>query len=194
MAFALDVGCGNNKVDGAVGLDRVRGTSADVIANLDQSGFAFLDNTFDRVYCFHVIEHVSDVIQFLEEIHRVSRNGAQIVIHTPHASSAYSFLDPTHTRHLTFRSLDLFCDASYRSFGKFAKWVLGKLGFASEPNIHRFYSQARFGYIQARLVFPRLFRLVGIEYLANRFPDVYELYLMWIFPCRDLHFVLEVKK
>jgi hypothetical protein len=35
---------------------------------------------------------------------------------------------------------------------------------------------------------------VGIQWLANRFPDFYELYLAFIFPARDLYVTLEVIK
>ena len=109
-------------------------------------------------------------------------------------SSAYSFLDPTHVRHFTFRTLDHFCGDSWGKLGLLESRLLRTFGFDSRPHIHRFYVSFRFRYLEARLVFPRVYRMIGIESLANRFPDFYELYLMWRFPCRDLHFVLEVVK
>ena len=193
-SLTLDIGCGMDKFPGSIGIDKVRGTAADVIADLDRGGLAFRSNMFSHIQCQHVIEHVRDAIVFIEEIYRVARPDATVVIRTPHASSAYSYQDPTHVRHFTLRSLDHFCEASHRRPGRLRTYLLRLLGFAPVPSVHRFYSSVRFEYITARLVFPRIYRALGIEFLANRFPDFYELYLMWILPCRDVHLVLMVKK
>ena len=58
----LDVGCGINKYPGAIGIDRIAGTRADVLCDLDRFPYPFADASFDEVRAVHVIEHVSDVI------------------------------------------------------------------------------------------------------------------------------------
>lgn len=190
----LDVGCGVDKAEGAIGIDKVRCTAADVIADLDSCGLPFKSDIFVHIHCRHIVEHVADTLRFMEEIHRVARPNATVTIRTPHVSSAYSFVDPTHTRHFTYRTLDHFCNEPYLKLGRFATWLLRVFGFEYPPHVNRFYTRVRFRYMESCLIFPRLYRIIGIEFLANRFPDLYELYLMWIFPSRDLYVVLEVEK
>ena len=71
----LDVGCGVNKYPGAIGIDRIAGTRADVLCDLDRFPYPFADASFDSVRAVHVIEHVSDVIRTMEEFHRLLRHG-----------------------------------------------------------------------------------------------------------------------
>ena len=67
----LDVGCGTNKTEGAVGLDNNPRTGADVIHDLGEIPYPFPDNEFDLVVSNHVVEHVPDGMSFLGELHRV---------------------------------------------------------------------------------------------------------------------------
>ena len=69
----LDVGCGIHKQAGAIGLDRNPASRADVLADLDRFPYPFAANSFDRLACIHVIEHVNDVIRTMEEFHRLVR-------------------------------------------------------------------------------------------------------------------------
>ena len=55
-----------------------------------------------------VIEHLSDTIRVMEEIHRISRNGARVHITVPHFSSANAYTDPTHCRLFSYFSFDYF--------------------------------------------------------------------------------------
>jgi predicted SAM-dependent methyltransferase len=92
----LDVGCGINKYPGAVGIDRIEGTAADVIVDVDHFPYPFRDAMFDHVRAVHVIEHVADVIRTIEEFHRLLRPGGTVYIATPHYTDYSSFCDPTH--------------------------------------------------------------------------------------------------
>ena len=71
----LDVGCGINKLPGAIGIDRNASTRADVLCDLDRLPYPFRDASFDKLHASHVIEHVSDVIKTMEEFHRLLRPG-----------------------------------------------------------------------------------------------------------------------
>src|SRR3989475_13017117 len=83
----LDVGCGLNKYPGAVGIDSNPRSHADVLHDLGVAPYPFADNEFDEVICRHVIEHVPDVMAFVTELHRITRQGGRIKIVTPHYSN-----------------------------------------------------------------------------------------------------------
>src|SRR3989442_3829621 len=83
----LDVGCGQNKYPGAVGIDSNPRAHADVIHDLGTVPYPFPDNEFDEIICRHVIEHVPDVMSFVSELHRITRPAGLIKIVTPHYSN-----------------------------------------------------------------------------------------------------------
>lgn len=184
----LDVGCGNNKADGAIGIDSNPGTQADVIHDLNVFPWPFETNTFERVVCNHIVEHVTDLIMFMEEIHRISRSGAQIEIVTPHFSSCFSYTDPTHVRHLGRRSFDYFMAKRTPPHTSITRF------FETEFYVPDFYLQPLFRLSHAHISLARPFRLTGLQWIANNFSDFYEFYLTWIFPSRNLRFTLEVLK
>jgi len=51
------------------------------------SNLPFDDNTFDRIVSLETLEHVSDPIMFLKELHRVSKNEARLILSCPPATS-----------------------------------------------------------------------------------------------------------
>ncbi len=61
----LDVGCGKNKVEiegeKVIGIDFNESTDADVIHDLNKFPYLFEDNTFSRIVCNNVLEHVDDL-------------------------------------------------------------------------------------------------------------------------------------
>jgi len=113
----LDAGCGPGYFLDAVGARWERHgleVSARAVENARRFGDVrlapleecpFPDATFDLVFCHHVIEHVTDPIAAIRQIHRVCRPGGRLVIGTPDFDSAmarrfgsrYRLLhDPTH--------------------------------------------------------------------------------------------------
>jgi SAM-dependent methyltransferase len=147
-ARILDVGCGINKYPGAIGLDRNARTRADVLADLDRPPYPFADGSFDEVRATHVIEHVADVMAFVEECWRLLRPGGRLHIATPHYTDFSSFCDPTHRWHLNSYSL--------RYFG-------------ADDAGYGYYTHARFRENFVRVKLLSIWRLVGLEFLVNRF-------------------------
>src|SRR5688500_12979615 len=74
----LDVGCGTNKYDGAIGLDNNPRTAADVIHDLGELPYPFPDNEFDLIVSNHVVEHVPDVMAFIGVLYRIAKPGGRI--------------------------------------------------------------------------------------------------------------------
>lgn len=169
----LDIGCGNRKISGAVGLDRNLKSQADVIHDLDIFPYPFEDDQFDRIYGIDVLEHVGHVIRTMEEIHRIGKPGAQVFLRVPHFTSTQAYGDPTHKHFFNTESLDYFCG-----------------GFPE----YEFYTQTRFKKIKVRINFWKIHRIDGVSILANRFPIYYEKLFAFMFPAMNIEFQLEIVK
>ncbi len=184
----LDVGCGNNKTPGAIGIDANPDTQADVIHDLNRYPYPFPASEFDLIYCRHIIEHLDDVVAFIEELYRIAVPNATIHIVTPHFTNRFSYTDPTHRHHFSALFTDYFVEQPKKRAS-----ILSRALETSYP-LPDFYSQVRFEKVSSYLRFGRPFRLTGIQWLANRFINFYELYLAFIFPARDLYITLKVIK
>src|SRR5213594_760971 len=106
----LDVGCGQNKFAGAVGIDSNPRSHADVIHDLGVFPYPFENDQFDEIICRHVIEHVPDVMGFVNELHRIAKPGGRLKIVTPHYSNPDWPTDPTHRNHFNSYSFNCFID------------------------------------------------------------------------------------
>lgn len=164
----LDVGCGNDKLPGAVGIDRAADTLADVVHDLDRLPWPFPDGEFDRIRCQDVLEHLDDLVAVMEELHRVARPGAEIRIRVPHFSSVQAFTDITHRHFFSTESFHVFAPGS----------------------LYPHYSHVRFAVEESRLVHWKPYRWTGISWLANRFPGRYEKMFAFLFPTQYLEFRL----
>jgi SAM-dependent methyltransferase len=108
----LDIGCGRQKVPGAVGLDCVAETDADIVCDLTQTPWPVAADSFDEVFANNVVEHLPNMPALMTEIHRISRHGALLHIRTPHFASLSSWEDPTHLNHFSLDSFDYFCGST----------------------------------------------------------------------------------
>ncbi|HXP32710.1 MAG TPA: methyltransferase domain-containing protein [Acidimicrobiales bacterium] len=115
----LDLGCGRQPREGYEGVD-VRYLGQRWLADLNQTPWVLYDNSPDgvvhleapdsvmaledssveAVYCSHFVEHVYDLIGFMDELWRVCANEAEVVIRHPYAWSSKAWQDPTHVRAL----------------------------------------------------------------------------------------------
>lgn len=172
MAGVLNLGCGRKHIPGAVNLDVTADTAPDVVHDLDVTPWPFPDGCFSEVLAYDVIEHLHDIVAAMEQIHRVSRDGAVVKITVPHFSCANAFTDPTHRHYFGWFSFDYF----------------------TGENEFPFYTRARFRRRRTQLIFvPNLVNKLAWR-LANRYPRRYEQRWAWIFPAWYLYFELEVLK
>lgn len=189
----LDVGCGDHKkVAWATGIDRVKTAAADIVHELDVYPWPIADGSFDLIVASHVVEHVSDVLRFFEELHRISAPGAQIRIATPHFTSPDAFADPTHKHQLGYRSLEFLMRPEDAPLPPLQRAVAGWFGM--EPSVAGWYVKPRFRLLDRRITFRKPHRLLGLDRFTARLPLVYEYFLGGFAPARDLLFTLEVTK
>ena len=91
----LDVGCGqspyrfllDNGTTAYTGIDIIDAERFDYvnpeIVPFDGEYIPFSDGHFDLVICSEVLEHVSNFQQLVDEIHRVIKDGAQVIVTVP---------------------------------------------------------------------------------------------------------------
>ena len=177
----LDLGCGRNKHPGSIGADLVPNPGVDLVFDLNHFPYPFFDNTFQKAFLTHVVEHVRSITGVMEEIHRISRPEAEVVIVTPHHTDASSWQNPTHLWHLNSRSFDIFQEGEH--FG--------------------YISRARFAVERVEIRLVNLFRWIGIEFLVNlqnrhagwRFlRRFWEQYLCYIIRGKNITFTLRTIK
>jgi SAM-dependent methyltransferase len=170
---ALDLGAGTaEQVPGAVRLDARRACRPHVVADVDRGALPFRDGSFHTVGAYDVIEHVADLVRFLEEVHRVLRPGGVLRLTTPHFSSANAYTDPTHRRALGLRSLDYFTDGHPLAY----------------------YSTARFRVQHRALIFRGRWLGRMMAAVARRWPRLYEERFAWLVPAWFIYAELEVVK
>jgi len=119
----LNLGCGRNALPGWVNIDAMPLPGVDVVANLEQchaSPLPFQDDTVDEFLLSHVVEHLREPLPLMQELHRIAKPGAAMVIRVPYGGSDDAFEDPTHVR----------------------QFFLGSFGYYSQP----YYWRADYGY------------------------------------------------
>ncbi len=178
----LDVGCGTNKFEGAIGLDNNPRTAADVIHDLGEIPYPFADNEFDLIVSNHAVEHVPDVMLFVTELYRITRPGGRIKLLTPHYTNPDWATDPTHRNHFNCYSFNV---------------------FVPEKQNFEFYTDVRLKPVSTHVSLANLWRALGFEFvvnLDNQFPSFrftrkfWEHYLSYIFRGKELRFEFEVVK
>jgi ubiquinone/menaquinone biosynthesis C-methylase UbiE len=178
----LDLGCGRDKLPGAVGMDRNPRSDADIIHDLDRHPWPLADSSFDHVRAQDVLEHVDDFLAVMQEIHRVCRDGATVEARMPFMSSVNFATDPTHRRAGTSTTFDYFNPD--RALGRY------------------FYTSARFDLISFsygrfyRGLIGKLFKVLdyGLLPLIQRSSRGYEHYFAYIYPMHDITYRLRVIK
>ena len=126
----LDLGCGENKVPNSIGLDNVQLPGVDVEHDLLDFPYPFDNESIDKIYLRHVIEHFAiEKINFImNECNRILKNDGFLVITVPHVFSISAFIDPTHRSFFTFGSGDFWDENSSKAYYKEfqMKWKLIK--------------------------------------------------------------------
>ncbi|MGI9037050.1 MAG: class I SAM-dependent methyltransferase [Pyrinomonadaceae bacterium] len=178
----LDVGCGTNKHEGAIGLDNNPRTGADVIHDLGQTPYPFPDDEFDLIVSNHVVEHIPDVMAFMTELYRITKHGGRIKLLAPHYTNPDWANDPTHRNHLNSYSFHVF--------------IPERQNFAFYTNVH-------LKPIRTYVSLLNLWRAFGLEFLVNldqrnpkfRFTrKFWEHYLSNIFRGKEIRYEFEVVK
>jgi ubiquinone/menaquinone biosynthesis C-methylase UbiE len=161
----LDIGCGpHKKKEGAIGLDIRPAPHVDVVHDLNSYPYPFEDGEFDFIEMSHIIEHVHRPLNLMNEVHRMAKDGAEVRIITPHYTSQLSYGDLEHFHHF------------------------GYITFRTLQN------SGLFRIKKHKIWFTDFYKVIGVSFLANRFPRRWEKYFGFIFPALFIEVLLETIK
>lgn len=90
----VDLGCGDNKRLGTVGVDARPTRAADVVCDVRHTPFD--DSSVDVVYATCLLEHFADPYEVLDEIVRVMKPEGEAVIRLPNLGTFSAHLDIDH--------------------------------------------------------------------------------------------------
>lgn len=109
MKRVANLGCGKDYVPGETNVD-LYAEKVDVRHDLNIFPYPFLDDSFDEIHAFNVIEHLIDAIEVMREIHRIGADGCVVLVRVPHFRSACLYEDLTHRYGFAWKSFDVFVD------------------------------------------------------------------------------------
>lgn len=160
----LNLGSGSRPLHGYVNVDLVKMDGVDVVHNLDEFPWPWKDASVDHIEMHQVLEHLSDHNRAMREIHRILRPGGTANLSVPHFTWEYAFHDPTHKSFWGMQTFHYYVNRG------------GYFDFA-------------FSRVKVRLEFAkrRAFYNRFIEWIANRWPEVYEHTPLRMFPAMKVH-------
>ena len=142
-----------------------------MLAPLGRAYLPFAAGAAHTVYARNVLEHLDDLQPAMDEIWRVLAPDGRCVIEVPYFSSVSAFSDPTHKRFFTYTTFEHFAAPAESGW---------------QANRHTWFGRTRFEVTYRRLGFGRAHRLLGIAWIANRWPALYENLFAYWFPARTL--------
>jgi SAM-dependent methyltransferase len=138
----LDLGCGDNKAAGHIGIDAVKTAAADHVLDLTQTPWPIDAAAVDSIYCSHFFEHLTGAqrMAFMDECWRILKPGAQLAIIVPHWSSMRAVQDPTHQWPPVAETSFLYFNKTWREQNKLAHYAIAcdfdfGYGHAVDPDI-----------------------------------------------------------
>lgn len=125
----LDIGCGQEKFPGSIGMDIVKNSQADIVHDASDIPWPFEENSFDMVIANHFVEHTDDILVFFNEAHRILKHSGRIIIQVPYFRKTDAFTDITHRHFFTSQSLDYIIKDAKPSTYNYTDCLYAKVGF-----------------------------------------------------------------
>jgi SAM-dependent methyltransferase len=176
MTLKLNIGCDYDYKEGWINLDNQG--NPDVLYDLNIFPYPFKDNTFDVILANHVLEHLDNPLRTMQELWRISKDGAEIIINVPYFNHYKAYADLTHKKLFTWKSFDHLADTQ------------AKVGYV--PKL--------FKYKQRNLIWGKTYKplfkpIVKImNYILNSNPELMEKRFPFIIPAETFHVELIAQK
>ncbi|MBO0783172.1 MAG: hypothetical protein J2P37_30525 [Ktedonobacteraceae bacterium] len=124
----LDLGCGENKREGFIGIDLY--AKADQTVDLFKFPWPWTDESVEEVYCSHFFEHIPGParIPWMDELWRILVPEGKATIIVPYWSSPRAIQDPMHAWPPVAESSFLYFNKGWREANKLNHY-LGRCDF-----------------------------------------------------------------
>lgn len=117
----LDIGCGENKQPGFVGMDIRDLEGVDIVHDVEEYPWPLPNECVKAAVASHLVEHINPhrfgFINFMNEVWRVMMVGGEFAIGTPHGRSNGFIQDPTHCNPCNETTWSYFAPLSSRPDG-----------------------------------------------------------------------------
>lgn len=172
--LVLDLGCGNKKRPGTIGVDYNSRFDVDVNHDLNVFPFPFEAKSVDKIYIDNCLEHLDSPLRVMEELFRILKVGGEVEVIVPYFRSPSAFHDPTHKTFYTIESFSYYDPAHpiCKRYGYTEAY------FKVEKII--FHENLNSGLIKSCVVS-----------FANRFPSIYENVFSSLLPLHEITFYLK---
>jgi SAM-dependent methyltransferase len=184
MGTKINLGCGDQRPPGYLGLNLLRRAGTDVICDLD-AAIPLASDRVEHVRAESLLEHIDQFELLLIEVCRVLQPGETFYVYVPHWSNPFYYSDYTHRRWFGLATFDYFADPQDQIYRRVPV-----------------YTTLRFQTVLVRLIFKSPFRLLnwlmkGFQWLFNRRAGLqlfYECHLAPLVPCYAIEYVLRCKE
>jgi len=134
----LDIGCGNNKKPGTIGLDccEIPGV-VDHVLNLQTDTLPFADRSVEYVHSSHTLQDLTDPIHLFQEISRVCIDGAKLELWIPYVcynNSTFIYGQKNYYQEDSYMHLCVGF-AHVGSVSLAARWYLNEIVYVVPPHI-----------------------------------------------------------
>lgn len=134
----LNLGGGQEKLEGFLNIDRVELPTVDIVADIEK-GIPLPDNSVIEVRASYILEHIADVSALMQELYRVCKPDAKLVVKVPYFKSTAAFKDPTHRSFFTERTFEYF-DRDYIDGHKLPEYKL-EMNFKLTKLTYNYYTR-----------------------------------------------------
>lgn len=114
----LNFGCGKRIMSGMdwINVDLQKGEEIEKSFNFDEFPYPFDDNVFDYVLADNVMEHLIDPGAVVEELWRICKPGATVVIRVPYWNSKSAYNDIGHLHYFNERAIENLLEKTHSSY------------------------------------------------------------------------------
>ena len=92
----LNLGAGNDILDGFENHDITKLPGIDVVFDLNQYPWPWNDDAFEEVVANDLLEHLDNFMRAMEELHRIIAPNGKLKLSVPYWNSTSRYIDPTH--------------------------------------------------------------------------------------------------